>query len=188
MGMMNTNSEKENYVLTVALEIFLQRGFKKTSMDEIARASGLTRQGLYFHYPNKDALLKCAIEKALTDSKEAVVQALNAREIPVETRVFRVLNAWFGSYVGLFTPASIPDWELHCNRVMGDAVEKANAWFRKSLADLLLETPTAGYSKAEIQTAAEMLCICGQHWKRTLTSSALFEKKLKAAIRLTCPH
>lgn len=188
MGMMNANSEKENYVLTVALEFFLRRGFKKSSMDEIARASGLTRQGLYFHYPNKDALLKCAIEKALNDSMAAVEQALNEPETSVETRAFRVLNAWFGSYVGLFTPESIPDWELHCSRVMGDEVEKANAWFRKRLGNLLLEAPAAGYSKAEIQTAAEMLCLCGQQWKRTLNSSALFERKLKAAIRLVCPQ
>ena len=37
---------------------FLRYGFKKTSMDDLARAAGLSRQGLYLHFATKEALFK----------------------------------------------------------------------------------------------------------------------------------
>ena len=57
--MKKENLEKQEYVLQIALRTFLRYGFKKTSMEDIAKAAGLTRQGLYFHFQNKDELLKC---------------------------------------------------------------------------------------------------------------------------------
>ena len=58
--MRQNTPDRQEYVLNTALRLFLRHGFKKTSMDDIARAAGMTRQGLYFHYPSKDALARRA--------------------------------------------------------------------------------------------------------------------------------
>lgn len=116
---MNKHTEKQEYVLQIVLRTFLWYGFKKNSMDDIAKAAGLTRQGLYFHYRSKDELLRACVEKALFDGHRAVHLALSAAQLPLEERLYRALGTWFSGYVGLFTPELISDWEFHCSRVMG---------------------------------------------------------------------
>lgn len=143
--MKKENLEKQEYVLQIALRTFLRYGFKKTSMEDIAKAAGLTRQGLYFHFQNKDELLKCSVEKALDDSMQAVTLALDTKVLSLEERIFHALDAWFGCYVGLFTPESIPDWEFHCNRVMGEEVEQSNAQFRRKLTAVILSSPETAH-------------------------------------------
>lgn len=184
--MMNKLSEKQEYVLRTALKTFFKYGYRKTSMDDLAGAAGLTRQGLYFHYRNKDELLKCAVELALDDGMRAVERAMNAEGETLEERLYRAMDAWFGYYVGLFTPELIPDWEFHCNRVMGEEVERANDWFRGQLRQVLLQEPAAPLSGEAAETAVEMLCICGQYWKRTLSLHDDFEARIRSAIRLCC--
>lgn len=44
-------------VLRAALELFAERGIDATSMDAIARASGVSKATIYNHWPNKEALL-----------------------------------------------------------------------------------------------------------------------------------
>lgn len=184
ISMMNKNTEKQEYVLEIALRTFFRYGYKKTSMDDVAKAAGLTRQGLYFHYQSKDELLRCAVEKAMNDGVRAVQLVLEAGNLPASERLYRAMDAWFGGYVGLFSPEVIPDWEFHCHRVAGGRVEEDNAWFRQKLTEIL--TPPGKETTPEIRTAAEMLFICGQRWKRTLQSRIEFEEKIKNAISLCC--
>ena len=41
------DSARQERVLAVALEVFGRYGFRKASMDEIARSADISRQGLY---------------------------------------------------------------------------------------------------------------------------------------------
>ena len=41
-----------------ATAIFLRYGFKKTSMDDVAQAAGVSRQGLYLYFDTKDFLFR----------------------------------------------------------------------------------------------------------------------------------
>ena len=45
-----------------ATAIFLRYGFKKTSMDDVARAAGVSRQGLYLYFDTKDLLFRESLE------------------------------------------------------------------------------------------------------------------------------
>ncbi len=47
---------KQNIVKT-ALELFLQNGYEKTSMNDIARKVGITKPAIYHHFKNKDELI-----------------------------------------------------------------------------------------------------------------------------------
>src|SRR3954468_22035898 len=48
--------ERRRQLLDVALDIFAERGFHSTSMDEVANAAGVTKPVLYQHFPSKRAL------------------------------------------------------------------------------------------------------------------------------------
>ncbi|MEV0640918.1 TetR/AcrR family transcriptional regulator [Streptomyces sp. NPDC050619] len=50
-------------ILGSALEVFAARGFRAGSLNDIAKAAGLTRAGLLHHYPSKQAVLLALLEQ-----------------------------------------------------------------------------------------------------------------------------
>jgi AcrR family transcriptional regulator len=52
-------------VTDVAFGIFAERGFDAASMEDVARAAGITKASIYHHVPSKEALLARGLERAL---------------------------------------------------------------------------------------------------------------------------
>ena len=50
-------------IVDTALRIFLLNGYDKTSMNDIVRESGVTKGGIYYHFPNKDELFLAVIKE-----------------------------------------------------------------------------------------------------------------------------
>lgn len=50
-------------ILSAAENIFARFGFRRASMSQIADEAGLTRQALYHHYTNKEALFRAVVEE-----------------------------------------------------------------------------------------------------------------------------
>ncbi len=51
-------TETKNLILEKSQELFLKKGFKKTSIREIAKKVHITSGALYKHFPSKDAILE----------------------------------------------------------------------------------------------------------------------------------
>jgi AcrR family transcriptional regulator len=49
----------------VALRVFADRGFDGASMDDVARAAGITKAAIYHHVSGKEALLERGLRRAL---------------------------------------------------------------------------------------------------------------------------
>lgn len=52
-------------LLTVAADVFTERGYDGTSMEHLASASGLSKSSLYHHIESKEQLLRLALERAV---------------------------------------------------------------------------------------------------------------------------
>src|SRR3954449_1311617 len=52
-------------LLAVAVAVFTERGYDGTSMEDLARASGLSKSSLYHHIDGKEQLLRLALERAV---------------------------------------------------------------------------------------------------------------------------
>ena len=85
---------------------------------------------------------------------------------------------------GCSPPQSVPDWEFHCRRLAGEEVDRAYARFAALLRETMAAPPGCPLSSTRAETAAELLCVCGQHWKRTLASHDEFLQKVRAAVEL----
>lgn len=57
-------------ILGAAFEAFAQYGYRRTSMEDIARASGLSRTALYLHFQNKQDILR-SLTQYYFDATEA---------------------------------------------------------------------------------------------------------------------
>jgi len=65
----------------VALRVFAERGFDGASMDDVARAAGITKAAIYHHIGSKDALLDRGLTRAL-EALFAVLDEEPARDGP----------------------------------------------------------------------------------------------------------
>ncbi|MGH2727059.1 MAG: TetR/AcrR family transcriptional regulator, partial [Actinomycetota bacterium] len=61
-----------------ALELFFVRGYKSTSMRDIAQALGITAAALYNHYPSKDQILYAMVSRLHQELEGALLAALEA--------------------------------------------------------------------------------------------------------------
>ncbi len=52
-------------LLAVAVEVFIERGYDGTSMEDLARATGISKSSIYHHVESKETLLRLALERAL---------------------------------------------------------------------------------------------------------------------------
>src|SRR5258708_11264312 len=87
-------------VLDAAVGVFARYGYRKTSMDEVARAAGVSRQGLYLQFANKEELFRKAVEQSLNSQLKAAIAALSRREDSLELRLISASDAWSGRFVG----------------------------------------------------------------------------------------
>ncbi|WP_329790534.1 TetR/AcrR family transcriptional regulator [Lentzea sp. DG1S-22] len=64
-------------LLEAAAELFYERGYDSTSIQDLAHRLGVTKSALYHHVPGKEALLRLAVDRAL-DGLFAEVAKLDA--------------------------------------------------------------------------------------------------------------
>ncbi|WP_293573222.1 TetR/AcrR family transcriptional regulator [Phaeobacter sp.] len=75
---------------------FSTYGFRKTSMDDIAKGAGMSRPAVYLHFKNKEAILKALIDAYYSDTSQAVRAALDT-EGGLETRIRAAFEAQGGA-------------------------------------------------------------------------------------------
>jgi AcrR family transcriptional regulator len=180
-------SARQAHVLETALTVFLRHGFRKTSMEDIAKAASISRQGIYLHFKDKDAIFSASILKTLDDGLQAANRILDDDRLALEEKLLKALDEWFGRHIGLLDPDA-SDLLEQCERVLGDAVEKSRSEFQKKLEKVILARSarkTKGADK-RAATVADMLCTCGETWKHDFSSRQEFVEKMRDAIRLCC--
>ncbi|HVO55640.1 MAG TPA: TetR/AcrR family transcriptional regulator [Solirubrobacterales bacterium] len=83
-------------ILDAAGETLLRYGFRKASVDEVARQAGISRQGLYLHFPTKDSLFAASIQRLLEQAVAGSRAALGAPGVPLEERLLNGFAALAG--------------------------------------------------------------------------------------------
>jgi AcrR family transcriptional regulator len=81
-------------VLSIAVDVFNERGYDGTSMEDLARALGVTKSAIYYHVPGKEQLLARALDRALdglfelaADERAAIGPAIDRLEWVVRESV-----------------------------------------------------------------------------------------------------
>jgi AcrR family transcriptional regulator len=61
-------------ILEVAVELFADKGYGRTSMREVAAAAGCTKPALYYHFESKEQLFRATIERCLVGLEPILAQ------------------------------------------------------------------------------------------------------------------
>ncbi len=94
-----TAAARREVIATSATELFAERGYHGTSIEEIARRSGVTPPVVYDHFASKQDLYRSLLEAHFADLRE--VWRLNfPGGDPAGERVERSFDAWFAYVEG----------------------------------------------------------------------------------------
>lgn len=63
-------------VLDAALELFIEKGFATTRVEDIARRAGLSKGAIYLYFPSKEAILEGLVRRAIVPIAQGVGAAL----------------------------------------------------------------------------------------------------------------
>jgi len=78
-------------LLDVAVGVFTERGYDGTSMEQLARAAGITKSSFYHHVTGKEELLSRSLDRAL-DGPFGVLSEPGATEGPAILRLEHVIR------------------------------------------------------------------------------------------------
>lgn len=94
-------------ILSAALEVFADRGFAATKLEDVARRAGVTKGTIYLYFANKEALFKALIRQTIVPviaKGEAIAQAFTGSARDLFERLIR--EYW--RVVGETSLSSIP--------------------------------------------------------------------------------
>jgi AcrR family transcriptional regulator len=70
--------ERATQILDAARACFMRKGYFATKMDEIARESGLSKGGIYFHFDSKRDIFRHLVEREYNRDMEFIDSVLDA--------------------------------------------------------------------------------------------------------------
>lgn len=94
-------------IAAAALELFTEKGFAATRMDDIAARAGVSKGTIYLYFENKEALFKAAVEATMTPALEAA-EALVAADGKSAAEMLRCFVFGWWEMVGSTTLGGVP--------------------------------------------------------------------------------
>jgi AcrR family transcriptional regulator len=147
-----TGIDRRQTVLESALVTFARFGYRKTSMEEVARAAHISRPGLYFLFSSKEALFAAAVTQTLERDIADVERVLAATEQPLRRRLLECFDHWAGRYVGSLSRDVSTVIEDN-PELLGAIVETAPRRFEELITDAIsLESGRGHEAAARVAT------------------------------------
>jgi AcrR family transcriptional regulator len=143
-----TKPSARDDILRKALECFLRFGYERTAMQDIAVAAGLSRQGLYHHFANKEELFEALNEASngwtLRAAEEACARA-RAEGLPFAGVVGATLYARLGSmFIRLGSSAEHLEFIDQSLRRCGPVIERYAGLFHQLMTRIVDDEIAAG--------------------------------------------
>jgi AcrR family transcriptional regulator len=94
-------------LLASALDLFVERGYAGTRLDDVARRAGVSKGTLYLYYSSKEELFKAVIREGLVPVYEQGERMVDAHTGSAEELIRNLLREWW-EMVGATTLGGIP--------------------------------------------------------------------------------
>lgn len=175
-------------LLDAAVGVFARYGYRKASMDEVARAAGVSRQGLYLQFANKEELFRKALEHSLNNQLNAAVAALSRQQDSLELRLIAAGDAWSGRFVGSLG-ADATDLMCASTSLAGATLTHYETQFELAVTRAIADSPlhtfctAAGLCPADL---AHALHATARGLKQSSASREEFMKGMTVAARMFC--
>lgn len=152
--------ERRVQILQAARDCFAERGYAVTRVEEISKAAGLSKGGLYVHFASKEAIFEALHDDEVERAREALA-LIRAMQLPAREKLGALAAGMVARYasseqhrrfllvlgeVGLSTPS------------VQSKVRETHAMFVAAIAEMVEEGITSGeFRKVDAGHAALLL-------------------------------
>ncbi len=125
-------------IALAALAEFTAFGYRRTSIESIARRAELSRATVYAHWSNKEELFRALVSRLHEDHLTQMQTVANEPDLEIETRITKLLRAQFLQFVELTSnsPYAAELYDRH-GTLCGEIARTANERAEKILATAL---------------------------------------------------
>jgi AcrR family transcriptional regulator len=173
---------RREFVLAAALDTFAHYGYRKTSMEDVARAAAISRPGLYLLFGSKQELFSAAVTQALDRSLAAVSEVLGDTTRPLADRLLDAFDQWSGRYIGAMS-REVNSMAGEYADMLGPAVAEYPLRFAALLSAALAGSPDTAEA-ARSAAIAQTLISTSIGIKHEVTTREAFLERLATAIDL----
>jgi AcrR family transcriptional regulator len=180
-------SPQREAILVAATATFLRYGFKKTSMDDVARAAGVSRQGLYLYFETKDLLFREALQHLVSHMISTARSVAEDANLSLRDRL---LGAFEAVHCSAFHNASREDaFELlqSAQYAAGALLVQLDRDLMGIAAALLAEAGAADrWEEAGVTVGelSEQLLMTAKGIKASVDTLAAYRERMLTAIRI----
>lgn len=82
-------------IAAAALELFVDKGFATTRLEDIAKRAGVSKGTVYLYFDNKEALFRAAVEAAMTPAVEAAEALAGVEDRPAAELLRCFVEGWW---------------------------------------------------------------------------------------------
>lgn len=131
-------------IADAALRLFARYGYKRSSMDDIAREAGLAKATLYLHFKGKDDVFRAMLD-LLGRRVEARCREVVATEGPFPERLAALLQAHHGlAYASFGTGEHLVELKAVMNAIATQELRAFEQIFSGFARELLLQAESHG--------------------------------------------
>ena len=171
------NLEVRQRIVSAAYRLFVERGYKSVSMEDVAQSLGLKKANVFHYYPTKEALGLATLEMIRNESRASGADGLERAEDPIE--YFVAIFDSMESSIGSLGPGSpnissniVVEMAGSHSALQRQLAEDVQYWV-SVFADFLKSWKVRGYFRTDLEEESHarllVLMMQGTHvfWKAT---------------------
>lgn len=170
-----------------ATATFLRYGFKKTSMDDVALAAGVSRQGLYLYFDTKDLLFREALQYLVSHMISTARSVAEDGNLSLRDRLLGVFEAVHGNAFQSASPEHAFELLQSAQSADGALLVQLDRDLVGIVAALLAEAGAADrWEEAGVTVAelSEQLLMSAKGIKASVDTLTAYRERMLTAIRI----
>ncbi|MCD8390931.1 MAG: TetR/AcrR family transcriptional regulator [Firmicutes bacterium] len=92
MRIIKDANERRNEILDIAENLFNEKGYNKTTVDDILKESGIAKGTLYYHFKNKEDILSAMIERQIERRCRNISEIAADNTLSAVEKLYRVIS------------------------------------------------------------------------------------------------
>ena len=182
---------KRAAILRSAQKLFSQYGYRRTSIDDIAREAEIAKGTVYLSFNSKEEIFRALCE-TLAERVVSDAAAAASRDAPLEDRLAAILEAKFGLYFDLVKrsphAAELMDSKNRLSAGVFTPSEKKYALILRETIDAAINRSEIGMGELGLDGAAlaDLLMASASGIEKSITQPAMFHRRLKELARMAC--
>lgn len=168
--------ERIDHILRVAVPVFAQYGYRRTSMQLLANAAGVSRPALYQYFPDRSAIFLAAFQLLLDENTDAALIALT-NDGSMESQIDGYLQRLNGDPYSALSSSNFGDELMEANRQLG-GVEIATAIGKASHGLFTHLVTSHSIDQISARQAVEFITLAVGGLKQDRPSVEIFRERL----------